>query len=132
MTAARVVILNKGKILLIHRLKYGREYFVLPGGAIEKGENPKQAVIREAKEETNFNIEVEKLLWKFNEKVKNKKRLGYYFLAKSFKGKLKLCGPEAKINSKDNKYLLEWTSLSKLKHILIYPKGIKQRILRRF
>ena len=51
---------NKGNIILIKR-KYPpyKDYYALPGGAVEKGENPKQAVIREVKEETNLDIEVE-------------------------------------------------------------------------
>ena len=68
-TASRVIILNQGKILLIHRLKSGQEYYVLPGGSIEKGETPQQAAIREIKEETNLDIYLERLVWKIKEKI---------------------------------------------------------------
>jgi len=34
----------------------GKEFFIAPGGSVEEGENPIQALIRELKEE--FNIEV--------------------------------------------------------------------------
>jgi 8-oxo-dGTP diphosphatase len=48
---------DKGNIVLIKR-KYlpFKDYYALPGGAIEKGEKAKDAVIREVKEETNLRV----------------------------------------------------------------------------
>ena len=43
---ARGVIIKNNKILLIHRLKKGEEYFVLPGGGIEDGETPEATIKR--------------------------------------------------------------------------------------
>ena len=48
---ASAVILHNGSVLLIHRRKNGVEYYVLPGGKIELGETPEEAVIRELTEE---------------------------------------------------------------------------------
>lgn len=131
-TAARVIILNQGKILLIHRIKSDQEYYVLPGGSIEKGENHQQAAIREIKEETNFDITLDKLLWKIEEKVNGEVRVGYYFLAKEFTGNLRLGGPELQRQSNSNQYLLEWVPVTKLKAYLLYPKGLKERIIKEF
>ncbi len=125
---SRVVILDKRKILLIHRLKDGKEYYVLPGGTIEKDESPEDAAIREVKEETNFDVELGSLLWKFRENVDGESRLGYYFLARKFNGKLKLGGPEAEMQSNDNSYLLEWFPIADLDKILFYPKEIGRKI----
>lgn len=36
---SRIIIPKKKSILLIHRIKKGKEYYVLPGGKIEKGGN---------------------------------------------------------------------------------------------
>ena len=131
-TASRVIILNQGKILLIHRLKSGQEYYVLPGGSIEKGETPQQAAIREIKEETNLDIYLERLVWKIKEKVSAEVRLGYYFLAKSFTGNLRLGGPELQKQSKSNQYLLEWIPVKNLHKYLIYPEGLKEKIRTEF
>ena len=51
---------NQGNIILIKR-KYPpyKDYYALPGGAVEKRETLKQAVIREIKEETNLDIEID-------------------------------------------------------------------------
>ncbi|MFC1753227.1 NUDIX domain-containing protein [Thermoproteota archaeon] len=129
---ARVVIVEDGKILFIHRIKYGKEYYVLPGGAIEEGESPEQAAVREIKEETSFDIELDKLLWQFEETVKEEVRLGYYFLCTEFKGNLELGGPELEIQSEDNKYIFEWIPISDIDKYFIYPAGLKERIKKAF
>ena len=51
-----VIIIEKGKILLVHRIKKGKEYYVVPSGGIEKGENIGQAAVREVKEETGLDV----------------------------------------------------------------------------
>ncbi len=48
---AVAIIIRDGKILLIHRIKNGQEYFVFPGGGIIEHENAEDAVVREIKEE---------------------------------------------------------------------------------
>lgn len=50
--AAGIII--RGRRLLVERSK-GKEFFIAPGGSIEPGETPKQALVRELREE--FKIE---------------------------------------------------------------------------
>ena len=71
-----------GKIALIKRVRNNHEYYVFPGGRIEKGETPEEAAIREIKEELGIDIEIEKLLTTltFNN------RLQYYFIANYISG----------------------------------------------
>jgi len=58
----------QGNIVLIKR-KFPpfKDYYALPGGFIEKGENPKQAIRREVKEETNLNIKIIRKIGVFDE-----------------------------------------------------------------
>ena len=57
---AFAVILNEKKeILLCHRRDY--DLWNLPGGGVEKGESPWQAVIRESKEETGLEVKIKEL-----------------------------------------------------------------------
>ncbi|MBG9654090.1 NUDIX hydrolase [Cytobacillus firmus] len=49
---------ENGNILLVKNIKDDSFYWGPPGGAVEKGETLEQAVIREVREETGFNIEV--------------------------------------------------------------------------
>jgi len=51
---------DKGQVLLQRREDFGEWGF--PGGAVELGETPEQAAIREVKEETGLDVEVRRLI----------------------------------------------------------------------
>ena len=53
-------IIIVGRKVLVER-SVGKEYFIHPGGKIETGETPKQAVIRELKEEFTIDVKEEDL-----------------------------------------------------------------------
>lgn len=124
---AVVVIINKDKILLIHRFKRGKEYYVLPGGRVEDGETIEQAAVREVKEETNLDVSLDRKLWEYeNEKGGG---LEHYFWATKFTGKLQLGGPEKERMNEKNQYYPEWVLLKKIKELKLFPGAIKERIL---
>ena len=50
--SARSIIIRDGKIAMIHSLKY--DYYKFPGGGIEEGESPVEAMIRETREEAGL------------------------------------------------------------------------------
>lgn len=129
MRAAAVIIKN-GQILLIHRFCDGKEYYVLPGGGVEKGEDIEVATIREIKEETSLDAKLDKKLWEYKDDFDN--RTHYFFLVTKFKGELKLSGPEAERNSDSDKYILEWHDLNKIENLLIYPEKITKKIIEEF
>ena len=52
------VILKENTILMEKIVIDGRAFYSLPGGTIEPGETPEQAVIRELTEECNLDVEV--------------------------------------------------------------------------
>lgn len=54
--AARAIIIEDGKILVMHRNKYGSEYFTLVGGRAKEGESLEQTLVREVKEETGLDV----------------------------------------------------------------------------
>jgi 8-oxo-dGTP diphosphatase len=58
-SAAAVVVDHLGQILLQRRADDGR--WSLPGGAIDPGEQPAEAVVREVYEETGVHVAVERL-----------------------------------------------------------------------
>lgn len=66
-TVDAVIEDGRGNVVLIKR-KYPpfKDFYALPGGFIEKGETPKQAVKREIKEETNLNIKIIKKIGVFD------------------------------------------------------------------
>ncbi|UII55916.1 NUDIX hydrolase [Cytobacillus spongiae] len=46
-------------VLMVKNMGEKTSYYTLPGGAVEQGETLEEAAIREVKEETGFDIEVE-------------------------------------------------------------------------
>lgn len=124
------IIVEKEKILLIHRIKPNKEYFVLPGGSVEENENNTEALIREIKEETNLEIEVDKLLWQVNNKFDERTQC-IYLVSKYF-GNLELGSPEKERQSLDNQYILEWCDIKDLKNLNFFPNEIKIKISKIF
>lgn len=51
------------KILVMHRNKYGSEYFTLVGGRINDNETPEQGLAREVREETGLQVTVARLVY---------------------------------------------------------------------
>ena len=122
------IIINSGKILLIHRIKKDKNYFVLPGGSVDENENNIDALIREVKEETNLNVHTQKELWQINNEYD--KRTQYIYLVSSYSGNLQLGSPEKERQSENNKYILEWHSIDNLKILKFFPSEIKKNILK--
>lgn len=119
---AAVVIVENGKVLLVHRFKGGLEYWVLPGGSVEAGESLEQACRREAKEETGLDILiVRRVLTREHEG-----RSEAYFLARAVGGKLEVVEPERSRQSPSNRYTLEWVEAAALKRLSVHPAQLEQ------
>jgi 8-oxo-dGTP diphosphatase len=59
---AAVVIVEKGRVALIERVRDRRTYFKFPGGRVEDGESPQQGAVREAHEELGVSVELGDLI----------------------------------------------------------------------
>ena len=124
------IIIESEKILLMHRIKPNKDYFVLPGGSVEENEDNISALIREIREETSLEIEIDKLLWQVNNEFNE--RTQYIYLVSKYSGNLKLGSPEKERQSEDNKYVLEWHDIKDLKTVKFFPSEIKINILETF
>jgi 8-oxo-dGTP diphosphatase len=118
--AAAIIIENR-RVLLVHRIKSQRDYWVLPGGSIEGNESVEQACLREVKEETGLDIQILSRVLT----MMNKGRGEIYFLARPIGGKLALGGPEKSRQSASNRYFLRWMRADDLTEIDLQPKEIK-------
>ena len=141
---AAVFIVKDGAILLMHRIKNGREYYAVPGGKVEDGETPEQAARREAKEETNLDVVIGEKAMEFEREIyesdgeKNYHGIDdgavkeYFFLVDSFSGEVALGGPEMERNSESNHYALKWVSFDDLPSVELLPPNTKNFLVERF
>jgi ADP-ribose pyrophosphatase YjhB (NUDIX family) len=54
--AARAIIVEGNNVLVMHRNKYGSQYYTLVGGRVNDQETVEQALVREVKEETGLDV----------------------------------------------------------------------------
>ena len=54
--AVRAIVIRDDKLLVMHRNKFGHQYYTLVGGGVDTGEVPEQSLHRELREETGLQI----------------------------------------------------------------------------
>jgi ADP-ribose pyrophosphatase YjhB (NUDIX family) len=131
---ASAVILKDGKILLIKRTKPEREYFIFPGGGVDKGENFEEAVRREVKEELcldvqkcHFIFSIENLGVPVFITIHAGNRNEHYFFIDEYIGNPEIGGPEKERATGQNQYHITWLSMEEFaKQPNIFPReGVK-------
>ncbi len=86
---ARAIVMDENGDFAVHKIRrddvFGEyEYYETPGGGIDEGESPSEAVIRECEEELGYKIEIIKELGIIKDEYAliGRKNINYYFLAK--------------------------------------------------
>jgi ADP-ribose pyrophosphatase YjhB (NUDIX family) len=121
------IIIKDDDVLLMRRVKDGREYYVFPGGSIENNETEEEALKREIKEETNLSIGESKKLFE----IENQGRREVYYLITEFTGMPEIKSPEKERMSEQNQYYLEWIKLSVVKELNnLYPEESVEKLLK--
>ncbi|MBN1500512.1 MAG: NUDIX domain-containing protein [Spirochaetes bacterium] len=94
------VIINDRRVLLIEHIKDGKKYWLVPGGGVKFGENLKEALERELKEELSIKITVNDLLFSSDSISKNENRhiINLYFSCQHEFGNLQL-GDDERLNN---------------------------------
>ncbi len=129
-TRAVGILINDGKILLIHRTREGKEYWVFPGGGKENDETVEEAVVREIEEESSIKCEIEKLL--YIHKYSDINHTQYFCLCKYISGipKLGNFNELQTMKDEDQTYEPVWEKISKLPKMLVYPLEIRDWVIK--
>ena len=106
--AVKAIIRKKGKYLILLKSKEENDpkSFDIPGGRMEFGEDPKSALIREVKEETDLDVKIIKPtnVWSYNAN-KELQIIAIAFLAECKSDKIR-------ISKEHSKY--EWLSFEEI------------------
>lgn len=130
---ARAVIFDGDNLILIKRTKPKHEdYWVFPGGVVEEGENVKNALIRECKEELGIKIKIGELLAKKVLDIYEEKYLEYFYLCEKTGGKLGTGdGPEFS-EYKDKGWGIHeplMVNKNEIKNLNILPEEVKNKVV---
>jgi ADP-ribose pyrophosphatase YjhB (NUDIX family) len=121
---ASAVIIKNDKILLMHQIYKGEDFYNLPGGGLENNETLEQACRREVREETGLKVKIKKLIYILD----TPSRLNFVFRCYYRKGRVKLGGPEQARMNLNDQYSLAWIDINKLKKINLQPTATKKAI----
>lgn len=129
--AVRAIIIDKERLLVMHRNKFGVEYETLPGGNIEVGESVHDALVREVHEETMVKFEDPRLV--IIEHAGDPYGDQYIFLCKYVSGEPELApyAEERVINNMGkNLYQPGWVNLTDLQNLPFLSTELRDKILK--
>lgn len=112
-----VVIVQDNKILLVQHEKYGRKYWLLPGGGVKYAETLAGAARRELFEETGYEVEIGDLLMVSESIPPDEHRhvVNLYFWGKIASGDLKVGTADKALRD------AQWVLLADMPHLVVYP-----------
>ena len=127
----RIIIFdNENKILMVKQYHEGREFWLLPGGGIELGENSKEAAKREMFEETGLEVSIGKLIWHIEEvSTERGMRFVNFFLGEIISGVVQL-GYDPEFNQ-DNQVLrdIRYFTREEIQAMeKVYPESLKDEL----
>lgn len=122
---ASAIILRSSRVLLIYRENSKGVYYVLPGGGIEAGETPEQAVVREVQEETGVVPVLGPLLFEGLDDTGSRHQ--YYFACTLLNDQEPIWQETFK-QTENNIYRFEWVSVKGLENVPLKPEFAKRLI----
>lgn len=129
--AVRAVVVKNDALLLMHRNKFGEEYYTLIGGGIGVGETPEQALMREVHEESSLSIANPRLV--YVEKAGDPYGDQFIFLCDYSSGEVGLPAEstEAKIHALGaNLYEPVWLPIKKLAEVSFVSEALRNTLVK--
>jgi len=131
--AVRAIVVKDDHLLVMHRNKFGKEYYTLIGGGVDAGESYEQALLREVQEETGVQLTNPTLV--VIEEAGEPFGTQYVFLCKYVSGEPQLHADseEAKVHALgQNLYTPMWLPLSTLPSASFRSETLKRELLKGF
>jgi 8-oxo-dGTP diphosphatase len=128
--AVRAVVVKDDALLVMHRNKFGEEYYTLIGGGISVGETPEQALLREVHEETSLSVSNPRLV--YVEQAGNPYGDQFIYLCDYASGEVSLLAEstEAKILALGaNLYEPVWLLIKKLADVSFVSEVLKNTLV---
>lgn len=128
----RAIIIEDGKVLLIHRITPSKNYWAFPGGGIEESDaDEKAALVRECKEELGLDVEVGDFYAESHFVMNGEDQQQHFFFCKILGGKLGTGeGPEHQPDGGyEGIYDFQWIAIEDLKNINLVPEEVKNNLL---
>lgn len=131
--AVRAVVVKDEELLVMHRSKFGHEYYTLIGGGIDFGETAEQSLLREIKEETGIEVKNERLV--FVEHAGDPFGVQYIYHCDYVSGEPKL--PSGSIEAQigkagKNLYTPMWLPINDLPKTPFLSETLKQTLIKTF
>jgi mutator protein MutT len=128
MARSAAIIIQENQIALIKRNRGGQTYFVFPGGGVEDGETPEEAVVREIREELGLEIQVDRPIVEIIYRLRKQ----YFYLVKILGGTFGTgIGPEmiGEYPADRGTYQAVWMPIPEMKKNIIYPTQIVDMVI---
>ena len=128
--AVRAIVTKDEQLLVMHRNKFGHEYYTLIGGGIDFGETPEQSLLREIEEETGIKVKNERLV--FVEHAGDPFGVQYIYHCDYVSGEPKL--PPGSIEAQiakagNNLYTPMWLPIKKLPNAPFLSETLKKALI---
>ena len=126
-TRVRAIIVQDGYLLLIHRVKNGKEYWVFPGGGLEDSDlAPQSGLKRECQEELGVYVSVDSI---FTEQV-FETQIEIFYICSIISGEIGTGqGPESRCDPRlSGTYELQWILISDLDKKNVQPVEVRDKI----
>ena len=122
----RAIIIKDGRMVTMHRVKKGREFYVLPGGHKDNGENDYQCVTREVMEEFGIEVKPIKTLYECRFNGLNQ----CYILCEWISGDIHVTdGEEYHRMTEDNQYYPTSIDVSELSAVDLKPTSVRDALI---
>lgn len=128
--AVRAIVVKGDELLVMHRNKFGSEYYTLVGGGVEIGEAVEAALHRELMEETGLQAANPRLV--YVEDAPEPYGTQYVYVCEYTGGDIVLHpdSEEAQINKLgQNLYMPEWLPIARLAEVNFVSPGLRDRLL---